>query len=120
MLNRELTHLSEMSRSGNQVSEYISNTFLGESKLSSSAAQVIPDIWRVAASQTESLTPGTKPYAGYTYVCEGMSLELEQNRKDENGISMSTCDHVTEITLKHYNLHYLYSADPSGSRVNRS
>lgn len=32
MLNRELTHLSEMSRSGNQVSEYISNTFLGECK----------------------------------------------------------------------------------------
>lgn len=30
MLNRELTHLSEMSRSGNQVSEYISNTFLGK------------------------------------------------------------------------------------------
>ncbi|XP_076698473.1 3',5'-cyclic-AMP phosphodiesterase 4D-like [Callospermophilus lateralis] len=28
MLNRELTHLSEMSRSGNQVSEYRSNTFL--------------------------------------------------------------------------------------------
>uniref|UniRef100_A0A8D0G1G6 Phosphodiesterase n=1 Tax=Strix occidentalis caurina TaxID=311401 RepID=A0A8D0G1G6_STROC len=28
MLNSELTHLSEMSRSGNQVSEYISNTFL--------------------------------------------------------------------------------------------
>lgn len=30
MLNRELSHLSEMSRSGNQVSEYISTTFLGE------------------------------------------------------------------------------------------
>lgn len=30
MLNRELTHLSETSRSGNQVSEYISSTFLGE------------------------------------------------------------------------------------------
>ncbi len=29
MLNRELTHLSELSRSGNQVSEFISNTFLG-------------------------------------------------------------------------------------------
>ncbi|XP_027889153.1 cAMP-specific 3',5'-cyclic phosphodiesterase 4D isoform X5 [Xiphophorus couchianus] len=28
MLNRELTHLSEMSRSGNQVSEFISSTFL--------------------------------------------------------------------------------------------
>lgn len=32
MLNRELTHLSEMSRSGNQVSEFISNTFLGNWK----------------------------------------------------------------------------------------
>lgn len=31
MLNRELSHLSEMSRSGNQVSEYISTTFLGKS-----------------------------------------------------------------------------------------
>lgn len=31
MLNRELTQLSETSRSGNQVSEYIANTFLGES-----------------------------------------------------------------------------------------
>ncbi|KAK0141684.1 cAMP-specific 3',5'-cyclic phosphodiesterase 4B [Merluccius polli] len=28
MLNRELNHLSEMSRSGSQVSEYLSNTFL--------------------------------------------------------------------------------------------
>lgn len=33
MLNRELSHLSEMSRSGNQVSEYISTTFLGKSNL---------------------------------------------------------------------------------------
>ncbi|XP_047705888.1 cAMP-specific 3',5'-cyclic phosphodiesterase 4C isoform X2 [Prionailurus viverrinus] len=30
MLNRELTHLSETSRSGNQVSEYISRTFLDQ------------------------------------------------------------------------------------------
>ncbi|XP_076135837.1 3',5'-cyclic-AMP phosphodiesterase 4C-like [Alosa pseudoharengus] len=30
MLNRELSHLSEMSRSGNQVSEYISSTFLDQ------------------------------------------------------------------------------------------
>lgn len=30
MLNRELSYLSETSRSGNQVSEYISQTFLGE------------------------------------------------------------------------------------------
>lgn len=33
MLNRELSHLSEMSRSGNQVSEYISTTFLGKANL---------------------------------------------------------------------------------------
>uniref|UniRef100_A0A8C7GGA2 Phosphodiesterase n=1 Tax=Oncorhynchus kisutch TaxID=8019 RepID=A0A8C7GGA2_ONCKI len=36
MLNRELSHLSEMSRSGNQVSEFISSTFLGELPLGSS------------------------------------------------------------------------------------
>ncbi|XP_045566825.1 cAMP-specific 3',5'-cyclic phosphodiesterase 4C, partial [Salmo salar] len=30
MLNRELSHLSEMSRSGNQVSEYISSTFMDQ------------------------------------------------------------------------------------------
>lgn len=35
MLNRELSHLSEMSRSGNQVSEYISTTFLGKANLTS-------------------------------------------------------------------------------------
>lgn len=35
MLNRELSHLSEMSRSGNQVSEYISSTFMGEWKYKS-------------------------------------------------------------------------------------
>uniref|UniRef100_A0AAZ3RN78 Phosphodiesterase n=1 Tax=Oncorhynchus tshawytscha TaxID=74940 RepID=A0AAZ3RN78_ONCTS len=32
MLNRELSHLSEMSRSGNQVSEFISSTFLGKTE----------------------------------------------------------------------------------------
>lgn len=30
MLNRELSNLSQMSRSGNQVSEFISRTFLGK------------------------------------------------------------------------------------------
>uniref|UniRef100_A0A4W4GBC3 Phosphodiesterase n=1 Tax=Electrophorus electricus TaxID=8005 RepID=A0A4W4GBC3_ELEEL len=33
MLNRELSHLSEMSRSGNQVSEYISTTFLDQNEM---------------------------------------------------------------------------------------
>lgn len=48
MLNRELSHLSEMSRSGNQVSEYISSTFMGEldQKLSSvqTASPLSPDV----------------------------------------------------------------------------
>ena len=30
MLNRELSHFAESSKSGNQISEYICNTFLGE------------------------------------------------------------------------------------------
>lgn len=41
MLNRELSHLSEMSRSGNQVSEYISNTFLGEQHCSTHTHTVL-------------------------------------------------------------------------------
>jgi len=32
MLNKELNHLSGLSKSGNQVSEYISSTYLGEYK----------------------------------------------------------------------------------------
>ena len=31
MLNKELSHFSESSRSGNQISEYICSTFLGKS-----------------------------------------------------------------------------------------
>ena len=30
MLNRELSHFAESSKSGNQISEYICNTFLGK------------------------------------------------------------------------------------------
>ena len=30
MLNKELSHFSESSRSGNQISEYICSTFLGK------------------------------------------------------------------------------------------
>jgi cAMP-specific phosphodiesterase 4 len=30
MLNKELSHLSESSKSGNQISEFICSTFLGE------------------------------------------------------------------------------------------
>jgi len=29
MLNKELSHFAESSKAGNQVSEYIANTFLG-------------------------------------------------------------------------------------------
>lgn len=48
MLNRELTHLSEMSRSGNQVSEYISTTFLGECK-----RQQVGGAWGIGSRVTE-------------------------------------------------------------------
>lgn len=37
MLNKELSHFSESSRSGNQISEYICSTFLGKSSPSSSS-----------------------------------------------------------------------------------
>ena len=30
MLNKELSHFAESGKAGNQVSEYIANTFLGE------------------------------------------------------------------------------------------
>ena len=44
MLNRELSHLSEMSRSGNQVSEYISNTFLGEHTNHTAVRSAVSDL----------------------------------------------------------------------------
>ena len=31
MLNRELSHFAESSKSGNQIAEYICNTYLGKS-----------------------------------------------------------------------------------------
>lgn len=59
MLNRELSHLSEMSRSGNQVSEYISTTFLGKTnlrtRLSVIRLQSLP-----ATNRTEILSPADK------------------------------------------------------------
>ncbi|CAI9577199.1 unnamed protein product [Staurois parvus] len=54
MLNRELTHLSEMSRSGNQVSEYISNTFLGKQVFYSSS---LPASFHSANKQHEVEMP---------------------------------------------------------------
>lgn len=33
MLNKELSHFSESSKSGNQISEYICSTFLGKSNV---------------------------------------------------------------------------------------
>ena len=62
MLNRELTHLSEMSRSGNQVSEFISNTFLGNraglTHLSSEARGQTD-----ASHETHSLRPCARSHA---------------------------------------------------------
>uniref|UniRef100_A0A4W5K1M5 Phosphodiesterase n=1 Tax=Hucho hucho TaxID=62062 RepID=A0A4W5K1M5_9TELE len=56
MLNRELTHLSEMSRSGNQVSEFISNTFLGKS--SHTRLYVQGTMTQISGVRKVSQTPG--------------------------------------------------------------
>ncbi|XP_062034105.1 cAMP-specific 3',5'-cyclic phosphodiesterase 4A isoform X1 [Lepus europaeus] len=58
MLNRELTHLSEMSRSGNQVSEYISTTFLDKQN-----EVEIPSPTSTEREQTPRRKPSQQPPA---------------------------------------------------------
>jgi len=41
MLNKELSHFAESGKAGNQVSEFIANTFLGQSVLSHSYYSVL-------------------------------------------------------------------------------
>lgn len=58
MLNRELTQLSETSRSGNQVSEFISSTFLGKTPHINihSTHCICKSDQRVTKRQTQSLS----------------------------------------------------------------
>ncbi|KAG9351044.1 hypothetical protein JZ751_024934 [Albula glossodonta] len=71
MLNRELTHLSEMSRSGNQVSEFISNTFLDK--------------------QNEVEIPSPTPKAREKKKKQQLMTQISGVKKVSHGPSISNC-----------------------------
>ncbi|XP_036378170.1 cAMP-specific 3',5'-cyclic phosphodiesterase 4B isoform X2 [Megalops cyprinoides] len=71
MLNRELTHLSEMSRSGNQVSEFISNTFLDK--------------------QNEVEIPSPTPKAREKKKKQQLMTQISGVKKVTHGPSLSNC-----------------------------
>ncbi|KAK7944615.1 hypothetical protein WMY93_000343 [Mugilogobius chulae] len=89
MLNRELTQLSETSRSGNQVSEFISSTFLEKqhdmdilsppAKEKDKKKRPMSQISGVKkATQSPSIAPSTIPRFGVTSSQEGLlAKELE-------------------------------------------
>uniref|UniRef100_A0A8C6U3I8 Phosphodiesterase n=1 Tax=Neogobius melanostomus TaxID=47308 RepID=A0A8C6U3I8_9GOBI len=89
MLNRELTQLSETSRSGNQVSEFISSTFLEKqhdmdimsppAKEKDKKKRPMSQISGVKkATQSPSIAPSTIPRFGVTPSQEGpLAKELE-------------------------------------------
>uniref|UniRef100_A0A8C7ZCN9 Phosphodiesterase n=1 Tax=Oryzias sinensis TaxID=183150 RepID=A0A8C7ZCN9_9TELE len=85
MLNRELSHLSEMSRSGNQVSEYISNTFLGKhcSRTAKELQRMMTQISGVKkVSNASSITGGsTNRFGVKTDQEELLSKDLEDINK---------------------------------------
>ncbi|XP_031417796.2 cAMP-specific 3',5'-cyclic phosphodiesterase 4B-like [Clupea harengus] len=72
MLNRELSHLSEMSRSGNQVSEYISSTFLDQQNegelpsptLKEKPMSYIPGVRELSHAHAHALSLATLPRFG--------------------------------------------------------
>uniref|UniRef100_A0A3P8WR09 Phosphodiesterase n=1 Tax=Cynoglossus semilaevis TaxID=244447 RepID=A0A3P8WR09_CYNSE len=77
MLTRELTQLSETSRSGNQVSEFISSTFLAKEK--DKKKRLMSQISGVKkATHSPSLVHSTIPRFGVTSCQEGpLAKELE-------------------------------------------
>ncbi|XP_036022518.1 cAMP-specific 3',5'-cyclic phosphodiesterase 4C isoform X5 [Onychomys torridus] len=83
MLNRELTHLSETSRSGNQVSEYIAQTFLDQPARVEPPALPTGDepMSRISALRPASL-PAAVPRFGVQTDREGqLAKELEDTNK---------------------------------------
>ncbi|KAK2506057.1 hypothetical protein MC885_011785 [Smutsia gigantea] len=72
MLNRELTHLSEMSRSGNQVSEYISTTFLDKQNEMEIPSPTVKDrekqeaAWQRPSQLPQPLGPQFQPMSQIT------------------------------------------------------
>lgn len=77
MLSRELSHLSESGRSGNQVSEYISSTFLGEFPPGGSASPS-------PAARGPRSTPGSPPAAAarrWAHIAAVLSPALSAGRQ---------------------------------------
>ncbi|XP_063043290.1 3',5'-cyclic-AMP phosphodiesterase 4B [Engraulis encrasicolus] len=90
MLNRELSHLSEMSRSGNQVSEYISTTFLDKQNDVEIPSPTLPDaekpMCRISGvkklTHSSSLTISSLPRFGVkTEHEESLARELDDLNK---------------------------------------
>uniref|UniRef100_A0A3B1IPV4 Phosphodiesterase n=1 Tax=Astyanax mexicanus TaxID=7994 RepID=A0A3B1IPV4_ASTMX len=100
MLNRELSHLSEMSRSGNQVSEYISSTFLDQQNeveipsptLKEKPMSHISGVRKL--SHTHSLTSTPLPRFGVTTEHEDQLAEVME---DVNKWSFNIF-HVAELS----------------------
>ncbi|GAB0200619.1 cAMP-specific 3',5'-cyclic phosphodiesterase 4C [Grus japonensis] len=91
MLNRELTHLSETSRSGNQVSEYISSTFL---------ADVIGVTKGVPLGGNQAPALLTAPYAGpdKQHEVEIPSALAKDKEKERRKRPMSQISGVRKLT----------------------
>lgn len=86
MLNRELTHLSEMSRSGNQVSEFISSTFLGnDTHQSSSSTQSEWWIGVNTSPLTHTHTHPNPPRAQLVHLMHKCSLVSDYTAECLNG-----------------------------------
>ncbi|XP_062304935.1 cAMP-specific 3',5'-cyclic phosphodiesterase 4D-like [Osmerus eperlanus] len=89
MLNRELSHLSETSRSGNQVSEYISSTFLDKqhevdltpSPLKEQPMSLILGVRKLGLPHSSSLSSASLPRLGVPSPRED---ELAQELDDLN------------------------------------
>lgn len=87
MLNRELTHLSEMSRSGNQVSEYISNTFLGKTSITKTSMQLTCQCYREFLWRSRSLSSRQTARCGDALPtdAEGKGEEEKAHVSDQRG-----------------------------------
>ncbi|KFO22596.1 cAMP-specific 3',5'-cyclic phosphodiesterase 4C [Fukomys damarensis] len=82
MLNRELTHLSETSRSGNQVSEYISQTFLDQRPDVELSPRPLSEIPSLHGLPGPGLSSATVPRFGVQTDQEGqLAKELEDTSK---------------------------------------
>ncbi|XP_075467169.1 3',5'-cyclic-AMP phosphodiesterase 4C isoform X3 [Ascaphus truei] len=94
MLNRELTHLSETSRSGNQVSEYISSTFLDKQHEVDIPSPTSKDKEkkRIPTSQTPtSQTPTSQTPTSQTPTSQIPMSQISGVKKLTHSSSLTTC-----------------------------